>query len=180
MLHHRQSTFSFYSVKKTKNNRFLLWSGKCNGKMGDKISCCTFWDEMKKDGNIWQHKVSRKGSLWYWEAASLRQKCGSPTRHCSSTVQALNKVKTLVNVLIITFVLVFFDRKHSWEVDSGGETLLSQRSHHPRWKQERPAQRRAHTPRAGKDETGGSGLAGLWGPWFMFYFRVSNKCIVVY
>lgn len=45
-------------------------------------------------------------------------------------------------------------REYSGEVDSRGEAFLSQRPHHPGGKQERPAERRAHTPRARQDEAG--------------------------
>lgn len=48
----------------------------------------------------------------------------------------------------------FLHREHSREVDPGGQTLLSQRSHHPGGQQERSAKRRTHAPRAGQDEAG--------------------------
>lgn len=47
-----------------------------------------------------------------------------------------------------------WDRKHPWEVDARGETLLSQCAHHPGGEQEGPEERRAHTERAGQDEAG--------------------------
>ena len=48
-------------------------------------------------------------------------------------------------------------REHPREVDPWGEALLPQRSHHPRGKQEGPAQRRPHPPGACQDETGTRG-----------------------
>lgn len=54
------------------------------------------------------------------------------------------------------------DRKHPWEVDTRGETLLSQRSHHPGGEQEGPEERWAHTQGTGQDEAGITAFAGQW------------------
>lgn len=52
------------------------------------------------------------------------------------------------------FLIFHLHRKHSGEVDPRGQALLSQRSHHLSRKQERPAQRWAHTSGAGQNEAG--------------------------
>lgn len=77
--------------------------------------------------------------------------CLSTHFHVPCTMKLSQASATWVVDLFLIFHL---HRKHSGEVDPRGQALLSQRSHHLSRKQERPAQRWAHTSGAGQNEAG--------------------------
>lgn len=54
------------------------------------------------------------------------------------------------------------DRKYPWKVDTWGEALLSQCSHHSGGEQEGPEEWWAHTERAGQDEAGTKASPDQW------------------
>lgn len=119
-----------------------------------------WWQHFLWDGRIILVDFLQESSFsHHWALSSCYQffYLTTDNQHFLSCASMLSLHKETSGQLSLCnwFILILYlHRKHSREVDPWGKTLLSQRSHHLSRKQERSAQRWAHTPRAGQNEAG--------------------------